>query len=508
MLGCSNLLSILDPVLVSRAHRVLHCIETPNFGWRLKENADVVCFEDEHNKAMTVTFVALTIGSLAFLWTIILPYGLFVCRPPSVAVGTIAVAPTPTEVTDQINAEAAGKVRAALYQVGLDRPLQILCCKCTRNAPQIRVRNVEMHIAAMDDVDGTLIAFGSSLDADLKPHAYWFGPLQVAVSALLGVFVGVFGGSHAAGLVRSKTAHFFAGAFSITLLVAFATIAVAVHPFRPRSRDSWKLYGLVGSVSVASLSEVLAFMLSLRTRPESVVYSEICMLFGGFVVLSCVLLFVMLISAYLVAMRVPHSIVELGKRIYDVTILPLRVQRHRDQSAAAEAQEDGRAGVFELANVVRTAEEERFAGFAAAATAARVVGRDNPLRGIDGREFGFVVDDVLGGDDAGPAGFASTAAAAKISGVAERGNPMRALPRTVTCTPDDEGYGSGGGVAALPALEHVNPQYSDPRATSTPDAGGDSGGGGGSALPLYEPIIFSYHIEENTNRLVPSAPEM
>jgi len=327
-----------------------------------------------------------------------------------------------------------------------------------RNAPQVRARNVELHIALMDDIDGTLIAFGSSLDADLKPYAYWFGSLQVAVSSLLSVTVGIFGGSHAAGLVRSKTAHFFAGAFSITLLVAFATIAISVQPFRSRSRDSWKLYGLVGSVSVASLSEVLAFMLSLRTD-ESEVYSEICMLFGGVVVLSCVLLFVMLISAYLVAIHVPHSIVEIGKRIYDVTILPLRARRHHDQRAAAEAQEDGRANMFELVDVVRTAEEERLAGFAAAAKAARVVEHDNPLRGIG--------------------------------------------------TPDEEDDGSGGGVAALPALAHINPRHSDPpAATSTTDEGSESDGGGGGGAPLYETLTFSYHIEENTNRLVPSAPEM
>ena len=302
---------------------------------------------------MWYTFASLAIGGVAFVWTIVLPYCLFFCRAPAGG-GARAQA----EVEGDAEEAAAGKVRAALFQVGLDPQTWLHRCKCSRRAPQVRVRNVQLHMQSIDDVDGTRIAFGNLLDADVQPHAFWFAPLQCAVSALLGLIVGLFGGTHAAGIERSKAAQFFASAFSIVLLIAFATLAVIVRPFRQRARDSWKIYGLVGSVIVASLSEALAFALSLRTGTESDAYGDFCTLFGGLVVLCCVMLFTLLGVAYLVAMNVPLICCELVKYLYSITVVPLVTECsnrcRRCRSERSMAKEKKTHGAVELGTLGKT----------------------------------------------------------------------------------------------------------------------------------------------------------
>jgi hypothetical protein len=66
--------------------------------------------------------------------------------------------------------------------------------------------------------------------------------------------------------------------------------------------------------------------------------------------------------------------------------------------------------------------------------------------------------------------------------------------------------GGGGGYAGAPTASSSS---SYDRSGNGGSYGGDAAyGGGGGGAPLYETLTFSYHIEENTNRLVPSAPEM
>ena len=149
-----------------------------------------------------------------------------------------------------------------------------------------------------DDVDGARIAFSALLDADVKPHVYWFALLQSAVNSAMSVVVGVFGGTHAAGLTRSVAAHFLAAALSIALLAGCAAVAIAVRPHRNRARDAWKFWALLGSVVVASLSQLLSFTLALRTGNDSDSFKGFCAALAFVVVISCACLFVALFVAY------------------------------------------------------------------------------------------------------------------------------------------------------------------------------------------------------------------
>ena len=281
-MGLSCVLSMLDPILVSRAHRVLHCVETP-LGWRLKENAAMECYKGEHQKAVNIANVAVVIGGAAFLWSMFLPWWLFFRRAPSVQVlvdGEEQRIPVDDDAriaaADDEEEPAVGKVSSFwikvrdgavdfLYQLNLNPCTQPICarCKCKKSARHAQTRNVELNLARMDSIDGGLIAFGAAFDADVKPETFWFNPLTTLVSTSLGLITGLFGGT------TKATDNLAVAVLSVIILAAFAATAISTWPFRNRPRDSFKGPALIGSCCVASLAKVLEFMLSLRTGNDS-----------------------------------------------------------------------------------------------------------------------------------------------------------------------------------------------------------------------------------------------
>ena len=162
----------------------------------------------------------------------------------------------------------------SLYQVGLDprgRSCNRVCRRCNcGGVAQTRPRNLMLHFATFDQFDG-IEAFGL-FDADIRPFAFWFAPLQGLVSSALGLLSGIFGGSHAAGLERSKTAHLLGGSASIALLLALGGITFLAWPYRRRDSCVFMCF-LVGVflpllplsilIRFLSLSLALSFSLAL-----------------------------------------------------------------------------------------------------------------------------------------------------------------------------------------------------------------------------------------------------
>ena len=261
----ASLLSMLHPVLVTRAHRVLHCIDTPTGGWRLKENADLTCYEpgSDHEKVVYFAIITCVIGLAGFAWSFLQPWYMFVRLPPppteaaeaadvivlerreaaAAALDGDAIIPDAHHSQEFLleiqYAEERAKARPcmnSLYQVGLDprgRSCNRVCRRCNcGGVAQKRPRNLMLHFATFDEFDG-IDAFGI-YDSDVRPFAFWFAPLQVLVSSALGLLSGIFGGSHAAGLERSKTAHLLGGSASIALLLALGGITFLAWPYRRR----------------------------------------------------------------------------------------------------------------------------------------------------------------------------------------------------------------------------------------------------------------------------------
>ena len=195
----ASLLSMLDPILVSRAHRVLHCIDTPT-GWRLKENADLLCYEPggDHEKIVYFAIIACTIGFAGFVWMVVQPWSRFVRRPPpsteaAEAADAIVLArreaaaaldggkvPPPAEegAPDADHSQEflleieyaeeraeASPCANALNQVGLD-PRGRSCNRVCRRfncggVAQTRPRNLKLHFDTFDQFDGTVLTLGS-----------------------------------------------------------------------------------------------------------------------------------------------------------------------------------------------------------------------------------------------------------------------------------------------------------------------------------------------------------
>jgi hypothetical protein len=116
-----------------------------------------------------------------------------------------------------------------------------------------------LHFATFDQFDG-IEAFGL-FDADVRPFAFWFAPLQGLVSSALGLLSGIFGGSHAAGLERSKTAHLLGGGASIALLLALGGITFLVWPYRKRDSCVFMCF-VPRSVLLSKLSDSHSLSLS------------------------------------------------------------------------------------------------------------------------------------------------------------------------------------------------------------------------------------------------------
>ena len=374
----ASLLSMLDPVLVTRAHRVLHCIKTPT-GLRLKENADLLCNTPDHEKIVLVAIIGCVMGLAGFVWISLQPWYRFVRRPPplteaAVAADAIVLADREAAaaaldgdaiIPDAVvhhsqeflleikNAEERAEASPcinALYQVGLDprgRSCNRVCRRCNcGGVAQTRPRNLMLHLDTFDAFDG-IDAFGF-FDADIRPYVFWFAPLQGLVSSALGLLAGIFGGSHAAGLVRSKTAHLLGGSTSIALLLALGGIAFLVWPYRGRKQDScvfvcfspssvaflflslillrflfltlsplltllgrWKTAGLFGTIIVACLFEALSFAMSMRTRTDSVAYSVFIEHFSTLVAVCCVGNFVSLGVAYISKLGVGRALLRI-----------------------------------------------------------------------------------------------------------------------------------------------------------------------------------------------------
>ena len=341
MMGASMLLSVVDPIVFSRAHSILHCISTP-YGWRLKANADFVCYEDEHSKALVLAIATIAIACASFCWRVLLTWWVFMRRAPSVE----ARAPSgeggevgdgdDAEVEEDANEAALPaprkKCEDALYQVGLDPH----CMRCRAGVvPESKALNVVFHLTK--NADGKVEAFGNLVDGSVKPHLYWFLLLQSAVNSALGLIGGIFGGNQAVGAAAGA---FLAAALSIAVLVGFGTIAMAILPFRSRIRDQWKTYVLIGTVSVASLSQALAFFLSLRTGVHSEAYEIFCLRLAYVVVTGCAVLCASLVCSYFSALGVHQLVRYAAKRLRDVVrCAPIR----STCVAAAEEEGDGRA---------------------------------------------------------------------------------------------------------------------------------------------------------------------
>ena len=265
--------------------------------------------------------LSAAVGTLAFVWMVVLPWLLFVRRAPLQPHPSERETQRSSNVEDGSSAEGGdvdegcskGEVMAhnsdganktekcidALYQLGLDPQSAMHRLKCGRGPPPfVHQRNIALHLARDDNVDRVLVAFGPLLDADVKPHLYWFGALQSIVSTLTIMITGVFGGSHAAGLERSDVAHFLTSASTISVLVCFAAITITVRPYRNRSRDKWKFWGLLSSIFVASLSQATAFALAIRTENDTKAYSTFCTVLASAVVVSGACLFVILVVSY------------------------------------------------------------------------------------------------------------------------------------------------------------------------------------------------------------------
>ena len=334
MMGASMLLFILDPIIVTRVLRVLHCIDT-RFGWRLKANVDFVCYDGEHSRAVAVASIALAIACASFCWRVFQVWWVFVRRAPRLGdsddaqdeVEATAADAAPAATTREGGAGAdegsaaaartsriAARSKAALYELGLDRQSAIeRCARCRDAGLPAPARNIELHIAE-DAGDGKIVAFGNLVDAGVKPHLFWFLPLQSAVNSLLSVIEGVFGGSQAAAVEGAASAPFLAPALSVAVLLAFGAIAVALWPFRRRPRDAWKIYVLLGSVGVSVLSQSLSFALTLRTggdSEESAAFETFCVGLAYAVVASCAALCAALVIAYFSALDVPRLVCKL-----------------------------------------------------------------------------------------------------------------------------------------------------------------------------------------------------
>ena len=215
--------------------------------------------------------------------------------------------------TDACASRIAAQSTAALYELGLDRQSAIERCARRRDAElPAPARNIELHIA--EGADGKIAAFGNLVDAAVKPHLFWFLPLQSAVTSVLGIIEGVFGGNQAFAGEGEASAPFLASALSIAVLLAFGAIATALWPFRRRPRDVWKIHVLLGSVGVSVLSQALSFALTLRTggdSEESTAYETFCVGLAYAVVASCAALCAALITAYFSALDVPRLVCKL-----------------------------------------------------------------------------------------------------------------------------------------------------------------------------------------------------
>ena len=307
MLGSSLLISMLEPIVVTRAHRVLHCIKT-SVGYRLKENADLVCYNTEHNNAVRMASVSLTVAAATFLWTVGQTWWLFARRQPQIA-GEEATGVEVSEADRMDNAEreAAGRCGDAMFQLGLDRNSMLhhwCCCHRDRFTLPIRSHNAELNVERSNELDGKIVSFGNVIDAESRPHLFWFQSLQSLVSCCLVLIAGVFGGTHAAGLKRSKFAQILTSASSIVLLMSYGAIARSVKPFRNRARDSWKLHALLFTVCVAAFSKLLALALALRTAATSAAYDEFVIYLALALVVVCVALCATIIISYLRALGV------------------------------------------------------------------------------------------------------------------------------------------------------------------------------------------------------------
>ena len=172
MLGSSLLISMLEPVVVTRAHRVLHCIKTP-LGYRLKENADMVCYNSEHNDAVWVAYASLALAAATFLWMLVQPWWLFARQQPQQGTDEEAERRGEGEAEREGNTarEVAARCDGAMFQVGLDRQSMLhqwCCCHRDRFTLPIRNRNAELNLERIEVLDGKFLAFGNVIDAEVR----------------------------------------------------------------------------------------------------------------------------------------------------------------------------------------------------------------------------------------------------------------------------------------------------------------------------------------------------
>jgi hypothetical protein len=369
MMGSSMLLFILDPIIVTRVLRVLHCIET-HFGWRLKANVDFVCYDSEHSRAVAVASIALAVACASFCWRVVQVWWVFVRRAPrrlgdsdgaqgEVDATTAGAAPAAESREEgagagELSAAAprtsriAARSKAALYELGLDWQSAIeRFARCRDAGLPAPSRNVELRIVE-DAADSKIVAFGNLVDAGVKPHLFWFLPLQSAVNSLLSVIDGVFGGSQASSVQGAASAPFLAPALSIVVLLAFGATAAALWPFRRRPRDAWKIYVLLGSVGVSLLSQSLSFALTLRTgsdSEESTAFGTFCVGLAYAVVASCAALCAALLIAYFSALEGPRLVCKLFALLRSSAVEFMRAKCYPPAAAYDGAEVRG----FELA---------------------------------------------------------------------------------------------------------------------------------------------------------------
>ena len=78
---------VLTDVLVNLLY-LRNCPYTCHAGYRLKQNADLICYEPggDHEKAVQLAMVSLGVGGLGFAWLLFQPWWLFTRRAPKLKV--------------------------------------------------------------------------------------------------------------------------------------------------------------------------------------------------------------------------------------------------------------------------------------------------------------------------------------------------------------------------------------------------------------------------------------